>query len=139
MALTIAIGEVYTVGNKRGVRGTIGFDSSYPTGGETLTANDVALRVIDSIEFMNGRHGVLYYTDTVLPATSISVEILLPTGGAAPTSLAAPVTIHTTGTAAPTTATTANDHTETGGQGVEFGSTADASSITLVPFVAIGV
>ncbi len=139
MALTVAVGEHYSVGNKRGVRGTIGFDAAYPSGGETLTANNIGLGVIDSIEFMNGRHGVLYYTDTVLPARSITVEILCPTGGAAPTSLAAPsVALSTvTGTAVTASAETPG-FIETGGIGVELGA-ADASSATLIPFVAIGV
>jgi len=139
MALTVAVGEHYNVGNKTGVRGTIGFDSAYPAGGETLAATDIGLAVIDSIEFMNGRHGVLYYTDTVVPATSITVEILLPTGGAAPTTLAAPTVALSTVTG---TTVTASANTpgliETGGIGVEFGA-GDASSVTLVPFTAIGV
>lgn len=149
MALTVTIGETGTNGNKRYSRGTIGFDAdNYPAGGEALSANDIGFRTIDHIQFMNGRHGVLYYTDTALPATSINVEILCPSGGAAPTSLAAPSDTAAASaimTASGADSTNLVDHThvagaitETGGIGVEFGA-GDASAASLVPFYAIGV
>ena len=50
MALTIGNLIVSNGGNKRRVTGTLDFDSSYPTGGEALTAANVALSVIDSIQ-----------------------------------------------------------------------------------------
>lgn len=50
MALTIAAvaGADHVTGNKRVKYRTITFDSSYPTGGESLTATDVGLRKIQS-------------------------------------------------------------------------------------------
>lgn len=51
MALTIAkvTGADHTDGNKRIKVRTITFDSSYPTGGESLTAADVKLRKIEFV------------------------------------------------------------------------------------------
>lgn len=52
MALTISMtGDTSgLVGNRRFSRGTIAFDSSYPTGGESFTAADIALKNIDFID-----------------------------------------------------------------------------------------
>ncbi len=50
MALTVSISETTVVGNKRMTRGTLAFDASYPTGGESLVARDVGLGAIDHIE-----------------------------------------------------------------------------------------
>lgn len=51
MALTLTLsGDWQTVeGPRRKSRGTLAFDSSYPTGGESLTAADVGLRVIERV------------------------------------------------------------------------------------------
>jgi len=53
MALTITVPDAgrTVIGNKRLVIGTIAFDSSYPTGGEALTAGDLGLDKIDHITF----------------------------------------------------------------------------------------
>jgi hypothetical protein len=53
MALTITIPDAgrTVIGNKRLTIGTIAFDSSYPTGGEALTAGDLGLDKIDFITF----------------------------------------------------------------------------------------
>jgi hypothetical protein len=53
MALTITIPDAgrTVIGNKRLVFGTIAFDSSYPTGGEALTAGNLGLDKIDHITF----------------------------------------------------------------------------------------
>jgi len=148
MALTVT-----TTGDWNGVTGNrrfgliqIAFDSSYPTGGETLNAVDFGLRVIEEIEFLsNGRFGYMFYTDTTLPATSVSVEVLCPTGGdSAPTSDAAP-TLAITGvmTAAGGDSSSLVGHTHpvgqnTGGRGVEMGNTADLSSLTAIWVRAVG-
>jgi hypothetical protein len=50
MALTIA-NLKRDVSSKRVHYGTIAFDSSYPAGGESLTAADVSLHTIERIEF----------------------------------------------------------------------------------------
>jgi len=92
MALTVTMDSNSVQGNKKVVYGRIAFDSSYPTGGETFTAADIGLGRIDDIAFTsNGRLGYVYYTDSTLPgATTINVEILCPTGGTAPGSVADP-------------------------------------------------
>ena len=51
MALTVAVTERGQSGNKLKNRGTIAFDDSYPTGGESLTANQLGLRVVDNVTF----------------------------------------------------------------------------------------
>ena len=47
MALTLTKISAYTSGNKRHRVYDVTFDSSYPTGGESLTAADVNLRKIE--------------------------------------------------------------------------------------------
>lgn len=51
MALTISNLVRHNVGDARLHVGTIDFDSSYPTGGESLTPANVGLVKIDSIDF----------------------------------------------------------------------------------------
>ncbi len=80
MALTVAITEPGVSGNKRTTRGTIAFDSSYPTGGESLTPGSVGLVKIDEIslqpksgyifEYDYTNNLVIVYSGTVLPATT---------------------------------------------------------------------
>ncbi len=64
MALTVAVTEHFTNGNKRAVRGTIAFDASYPTGGEALTAATLGLSVIDEITFTPTSGFVFEYDHT---------------------------------------------------------------------------
>lgn len=51
MALTVTLSGDWmeSIGNKRAVRATIAFDSSYPTGGESLTAANLGLGTIEYI------------------------------------------------------------------------------------------
>lgn len=49
MALTLTKISAYTSGNKRHRVYDVTFDSSYPTGGESLTAADVNLRKIEQL------------------------------------------------------------------------------------------
>mgnify|MGYP000945656726 CR=1 FL=1 len=49
MALTLTKISAYTAGNKRHRVYDVTFDSSYPTGGESLTASDVNLRKIEQL------------------------------------------------------------------------------------------
>lgn len=166
LTVTLSTPSHNVFGHQYKVTGTIAFDSAYPAGGEALAASTIGLRVIDSFVFDgNGHLGYIYYTDTVLPATSINVEILCPTGGTAPTTVAAPaVPIGTLAAAIGTldatvdsgavavTSSAANGAIAavtgaptltgapglTGGRGVEMGA-ADASSLTAVRFTAFGV
>jgi hypothetical protein len=52
MALSIAkvAGADHVEGNKKVKVRTITFDNSYPTGGESLTPNDVGLKTIDTVQ-----------------------------------------------------------------------------------------
>ena len=49
MPLTFANREDLSIGNERGVRLDITFDSSYPTGGEALTAADLGLSRVNQL------------------------------------------------------------------------------------------
>lgn len=148
MALTITrTGDFFRQeGNRNASTIQIAFDTSYPPGGETLNATDFGLRIIEEIEFQsNGRHGYIYSTDTTLPATSVLVEVLCPTGGTtAPTSDAAP-TLAATGimTASGADSSSLVDHTHpsgvaSGGRGIEMGNTANLASLTAIWVKATG-
>ncbi len=53
LAITITVSRSYKV-DREGVReGTIAFDSSYPTGGESIAASDFKLRTIRWVELQN--------------------------------------------------------------------------------------
>jgi len=141
MALTVTIDEQSIMGSKRVVYGRIAFDTSYPTGGEALTANNLGLGIIDDICFTSaGRLGYLYYTDTSLPATTLNVEILCPTGGTAPASVADPTvnTMSSGSFAITATASTIALTLGVAGIGVEMGNTANCSTLTNIRFVAWG-
>jgi len=142
MALTVTLDEHVVSGNSRIVFGRIAFDSSYPTGGEALTANNIGLAIIDDICFSSvGRFGCVYYTDTTLPATTLNVEILCPSGGSsAPTGPIAP-TVMTAASGTITVGTTGTSIALTigvGGRGIEMGNAADCSTLTNIRFVAWG-
>lgn len=51
MALAISILERGSFGNMNAVIGAVAFDSSYPTGGEALTANQLGLAAVKFIIF----------------------------------------------------------------------------------------
>lgn len=144
MPLTVTRDSEAIMGHKRLIFGKFDFDSAYPAGGEALSAASMGLRVIDGIIFGSGRLGYIYYTDTTMPATSVNVEILCPTGGTAPTTIAAPSeAISATPVMSGADSTTITTHTHaagalTGGRGVELGA-ADASSLTAITFLAWGV
>jgi len=55
MALTVAINNQEVFGNKRVHEVSITFDSSYPAGGEALSARDCGLSLIDFIQFEPAR------------------------------------------------------------------------------------
>ena len=52
MALTVTLSGDWmeSIGSRRAVNATIAFDSSYPTGGESLTAANLGLGVLDKVE-----------------------------------------------------------------------------------------
>lgn len=145
MALTVTLpaDNISLSGTEYTVRGTIDFDAAYPAGGEALTAANIGLSLINSIEFQ-ARQGYMIHTETVLPATSVNVLVVCPSGGTAPTSIAAPTeAISAIMAASGADSTALVDHTHaagatTGGQGIEMGA-ADLSTLTGVPFLARGV
>ncbi|MEM2125708.1 MAG: hypothetical protein QXQ53_04855 [Candidatus Methanosuratincola sp.] len=59
MSLSITINDHTIFGNKRFVTFTIAFDSSYPTGGESLTAANLGLSSIDFL-LVEPAHGLLF-------------------------------------------------------------------------------
>ena len=63
LTVTLAGDWLSSIGNKRAVNGTITFDSSYPTGGESLTPANIGLGVIDSITFNHGEDGYVFKYD----------------------------------------------------------------------------
>lgn len=72
MALTVVINRRNVVGHQTIVTGTIAFDASYPTGGESFTAADLGLRTID-LMLVQSTAGLVYnydYTNSKLLAYS---------------------------------------------------------------------
>lgn len=65
MALTISLtGDwMESLGSKRATSGTITFDSAYAAGGESLTAANVGLGVIDFLELNQGEDGYVFHWD----------------------------------------------------------------------------
>lgn len=49
MALTFSLDPLQIEGKRRVVTGTVTFDSSYPTGGETFTARDLGLDILEHV------------------------------------------------------------------------------------------
>lgn len=135
MALAITIIEHGYSNNKRTVRGTIAFDSSYPTGGEPLAARDIGLLVVDDIRFQDNGFRLLYDYDY----TNSKVRVFYPTGGAAPAALGAPSVAVPSGATAVTSSAAQPDLTETGGQGVEVANGTNLSTVTGIRFRAEGV
>ena len=139
MALTLANLTFNTSGSKRTVIGTIAFDASYPTGGESLTAANLGLGTIDQLRVFpkNGYVFEYDYTNSKLLAYSQGITTGA-TGAADSTSgalvlddTAAEGVVRAMGTSASTTY-------KLGGL-KEVASTADLSAVTGVRFEAVGV
>jgi hypothetical protein len=60
LTVTLAGDWLSSIGSKRASTGTITFDDSYPTGGESLTPAMIGLGVIDSIHFNHGEDGYVF-------------------------------------------------------------------------------
>lgn len=123
MALTASLKQRSVFGDKQVRFVDVTFDSSYPTGGETLAASLVDLNKIEFV-LAAPAAGLVFEYDHA----NDKLKAIFPSGGvdAAPTSLSAP-TITGTGTAV-TGATAAGEFTP--GIGKEVGNTADLSSVT---------
>lgn len=154
MALTVAISKRERVGKQHYRSGTIAFDSSYPTGGESLTAADLELVSVD-LCLIAPASGLLFEYDH----TNSKVKAVYPTGGAAaPATRTAPVAAAPTATGAnavvpagavavtsdaaqPTltiTQPTISAPALTAGIGLEVGNTTDLSAVSGVRFVVWG-
>lgn len=133
MALTIAITRTERMGRMKYVTGTIAFDSSYPTGGESLTAANVNLNVIKDLSAQPSG-GLIFSYDM----TNKKLLAYQPTGGGGtnPTTLQAP---KVSGGAASASAVDATTPTIVPGIAKECANTADLSAITGVPFRAWGL
>lgn len=140
MALTVVISDQGIAGNLRWVRGTVAFDSSYPTGGESFTAANIGLRVIDSIHFHHTagvsfeydytNSKILAYVPGVVvgAAGALVVDDFVPTGVAA-----------TGGTSAVGLAANAANSTVRFGVQTQVADTANLATITGVRYFAWGV
>lgn len=65
MALTVTLAGDWlsSLGNKKASTGTITFDSSYASGGESLTPAMVGLQKIDFISLNQGEDGYVFHYD----------------------------------------------------------------------------
>lgn len=65
MALTVTLSGdwLQSLGSRRSVTGKITFDDSYASGGESLTAANIGLGVIESISFNHGEDGYVFKYD----------------------------------------------------------------------------
>lgn len=141
MPLTVSINrDGYQVhGSQVMVRGTLDFDSSYPTGGESLTAANLGLRVLDHI-VIHPHSGLVFaydYTNAKVLAynqgiTTGSTAAADSTSGALVEDLAgAETAVRAMGTAV--------DTTYSFGALKEVADTANLSGVTGVRFQAWGV
>lgn len=126
MALTLDIIKRVALPAGRAIVADITFDSSYPTGGEALSASDLGFNL--SVEFVLAAPagGLMFEYDH----TNKKLKALYPTGGSAtPAALADPaITVPAGGTAVTSTAAQP-DLTETAGRGKEVAAATDLSTI----------
>ena len=128
-----------TLGNLRYAKVTLDFDSSYPTGGESLTAADLGLRTIDFINIESKSGLVFEYDYTNYKVLAYAQGVTVGAAGAA-TMDDFPVS------AGPGASTISVSLTNSGGSAThnlgalkECPSTNDLSTITGVRVFAIGV
>jgi len=134
MALTITVDRKERMGKRHYRSGTIAFDASYPTGGESLTPADLGMRTID-ILLSAPAGGLMFEYDH----TNQKLKAIYPTGGGAvPAALADPVVSVPSGATTVTSAAAQPDLTETAGRSREVANATDLSTITGVRFVALG-
>ncbi|MEW6214548.1 MAG: hypothetical protein AB1478_04995 [Nitrospirota bacterium] len=120
MALSITIKGHNVIGNRRQTIATVDFDSSYPTGGESLTARNLALGIIDMLQvesksgyifdydYTNNKLKVFYPRAAIANTLAIADHAALAHSGTAATT---PALAHEAGaTAVTSTAATMPDH-----------------------------
>lgn len=83
MALTVGLTGDWMVsnGNRRKTYGTIAFDSSYPTGGEPITAANVGLGVLDDLQ-VHPTAGFVFEWNKTTGKILVYVEEAVAAGGA---------------------------------------------------------
>jgi hypothetical protein len=135
MALTVTINKTDTVGRYLKVKtGTITFDSSYPTGGESLSKSDLGFSTSVETFVASPNGGLVFEYDF----TNSKLEAFYPSGGSAtPASLAAPAVTVPSGATAVTSSAAQPNLVETAGVAKEVGNTTDLSTITTY-FIAFG-
>jgi len=96
MALTLTVKDRTVFGNKRIVIVDVDFDSSYPSGGETLNASDLGLSSIDFVSPPSSKDGYLFdydYTNSKLkvfyPVKEVADTLVIDAGTTTVTSTAA--------------------------------------------------
>lgn len=135
MALTITIIKRSNIGGAKAVVADIDFDSSYPTGGESLTAANLGLDTV-SLVLASPKSGFTYEYDY----TGSKLKALCP--GVVTTAAGAGVLddfpLSGTGATAASIGLTAGNATTRFGAQVEIADTVDLSGITDVRIVAFG-
>ena len=136
MALTLAKvdGSEDVWGKHRRVVYDVTLDSSYPAGGEAITAAEVGLRVIEGARFI-GFNAAASLMLLAWDPTNGKVIVNYPTGGAtaAPAALADPISTTGASTASAVDATQPNI---TPGRGKEVLATTDLSTlVTRMEFI----
>lgn len=132
MALAFASQKEGVAGDLRYWSGTITFDSSYPTGGEAITAANFGFGSTIFILSMNGASGVV----PVFDRANLKIMVYFPTGGAgtSPATLANAAGGLAAG-ATPVTSTAATGVVAlTPGVGIEVGSTCNLATLVIQVF-----
>lgn len=81
MPLTVSNLQRISAGNKFNIIGDIAFDTSYPTGGESLSASLIGLSAIESFEIKSSESGYLFEQSVATGGATVS--ILVYSGGSA--------------------------------------------------------
>lgn len=76
MAFTVTINESYVEGNHKVRSGTLAFDASYATGGEAITAAEVGLSQITSMQIQAFGGFVYNYVPDTSGTGSVSGKIM---------------------------------------------------------------
>jgi hypothetical protein len=126
-------------GHQNIVVGNFSFDSSYPTGGESLTAADLGLRVIDLMLIQSGHKGISCEYDYTNEKVLAYVPGILTGAAGAGTLDDFPLTAGPGVSATTSIGLTAGATTLTLGVMKEVTNTNDLSTITNVRFIAFGV
>lgn len=141
MALTFTVSNsnVISAGNVKMSFGTIAFDSSYPTGGESFTPNDLRLKAVQMliVEPANGYSFEVDYTNSKIKAYGVPTVTV--TGGDASITALGLGDDTNAGALSKTAATNRTIPGETFGfSETEVSSTRNLSALTNVRFLAIG-